>query len=290
MSWTWYADVGNCTLHAAAWTAEGWSAAGRLAVDLVGTPAGNEQMLGWLHAAGLEPTDCAAAVLCISSPARREQMLSYVGQHLGCPVAIAREDFPVLVATNYYEPEQIGVDRLLNALAAREKVGAPCVVVDFGSCLTCDAVDAQGVLVGGAIAPGLPVVRAGLAQVVPHIAASLHLEVGAGLKDVGAGLALPNGPAGAASSAPTTAAQRGSLPLGRSTEEGLTLGLVASLAGSADWLIAQMRRALNAQAPVIATGGDAVVIALSCHTEMVVDEMLTLDGLRRAYEQAAGQI
>ena len=90
------------------------------------------------------------------------------------------------------------------------KIGRPCVVVDCGSCLTCDAISAQGALTAGAIAPGLPVIRAGLRSAVPHLQTSLDEA--------------------------TQLLGHGELPTGRSTAEGLVLGIVQALAATAEGL------------------------------------------------------
>jgi len=73
MSWVWYADVGNCTMHAAAWAGSQWQAPVRVSVDLLGSTAGDEALLTAWHEAGLKIADCEKAVLCLSSPARRGQ-------------------------------------------------------------------------------------------------------------------------------------------------------------------------------------------------------------------------
>jgi len=261
MSWVWYADVGNCTMHAAAWAGSQWQAPVRVSVDLLGSTAGDEALLTAWHEAGLKIADCEKAVLCISSPARRGLVEQFAVNRLETDVAVAGEDFPVEVTTDYYDPAQIGVDRLLNALAAIQNVGKPYVVVDFGSCVTCDAITQQGVLTAGAIAPGLPTMQEGLISSIPHLRDAVHdaLE------------------------------QPGSaVPAGRSTAEGLSLGIIQGLAGTADRLIRIMQDRLSVNAPVIATGGDAATIAPHCQTEMTTDEMLTLNGLRLAYEASQG--
>ena len=260
MSWTWYADVGNCTMHSAAWAEGRWHAQSRIPVDLLEDGAWQAALLSAGEDAGLSSSDCEQAVVCVSSPNARSTVADFVARRLRVESVVAGEDFAVDVATDYHDPTQIGTDRLLNALAAIQKVGKPCVVVDFGSCVTCDAITAKGVLTAGAIAPGLPVVRAGLAHAVPHLAR--------GQQDAMQLLG------------------DGSLPAGRSTAEGLALGIVAATAGSADRLIELMRRRLDAQAPAVATGGDAELFAPHCQVQMTIDRMLTLDGLRLAYESA----
>ncbi len=261
MSWVWYADVGNCTVHWGGWTEREWQACGRLAADLLGSQQGNELLLTALQEAHLKVADCQKAVLCISSPARRSHAEQFAVNQLETDVAVAGDDFPVEVATDYYDPTQIGTDRLLNALAATHKVGKPCVVVDFGSCLTCDAVTREGVLTAGAIAPALPIMQQGLISSIPHLGDAVQEA-----------LEQP----GSAS------------PAGRSTAEGLSLGLIQGLAGMADRLITIMQQRLDSVAKIIATGGDAATIARHCQTEMTTDEMLTLDGLRLAHEASQG--
>jgi len=263
MSWSWYADVGNCTVHWAAWAQDRWQGSGRLAVDLLERPDWQGTLLAALEDVGLEAADCEQAVLCVSSPRQQANIEQFARQSLGSSSLVARADFPVEVATDYYDPAQIGADRLLNVLGAMVKVGKPCVVIDFGSCVTCDAVTAEGVLTAGAIAAGLPVVQAGLHSAVPHLSKQLNEAV--------------------------QLVRSASVPAGRATAEGLALGILAGIAGTADRLIEIMRHRLRAPAPVVATGGDAELFAAHCAVAMVTDEMLTLDGLRLAYERAIGQ-
>ncbi len=257
MSWVWYADVGNCTVHWGAWADEQWLASGRIAADLLGSQQANDLLLTTLEEAGLKATDCQKAVLCISSPPQRDAAKQFAANQLAASAAVAGDDFPVEVNTDYHDPAQIGTDRLLNALAATQKVGGPCVVADFGSCLTCEAITADGMLTAGAIAPGLSIMSKALTDAIPHLQYAVQEA-----------LEQPN-------SAP---------PTGRSTTEGLALGLIQGLAGMADRLINIMQQRLDSVAEIIATGGDAATIVPHCQTKMTIDEMLTLNGLRLAYE------
>ncbi len=261
MSWVWYADVGNCTLHAAAWTGSEWQAPVRVSVNLVGCAEGDDLLLTALQEAGLNTADCEKAVLYVSSPPRRSQAEQFAVNQLETDVAVAGDDFPVEVETDYHDPTQIGTDRLLNALAAIHKIGKPCVVVDFGSCLTCDAITRQGVLTAGAIAAGRPVMLSGLRALVPH----LYTSIEDAMNMCGVNV----------------------LPPGHSTDQGLTLGIVGGLAGSADRLISIMRRKVGRRASIVATGGDMHLIMPHCEARMIADDMLTLDGLRLAYEAFA---
>ncbi len=259
MKWIWYADLGNCTLHWGGWAENSWRASGRVSTKHLQGPDGLQIIKEELARSGLVASDCQQAVLCATAPATKTSIERWVAQILMTATAVLGTDFQAGIPTEYYHPGQVGQDRLANARGAIERCGAPVVVVDFGSCLTCDAISAEGVFVGGAIAPGLPGCRKAIVS-IGHLAEPLEEAL----------------------------AQQGLAPLrpGRSTSECLSLGIYYGLAGSAERLVAIMRQHLAADAPVIATGGDARTIIPLCQTQMSVEPMLTLDGLRLAYERS----
>lgn len=258
MKWTWYADLGNYTLHWAAWT-NAWRASGRVSVEVLGTPKVAATIKEELIQADLALDNCQQTVVCISAPSKRKFVEELAREVLHGAVKVLGSDFQADIPTEYYDPAQVGQDRLVNALAAVQTYGAPVVVVDFGSCLTVDAVSEEGVFVGGAIAPGLPGYHSGITSVA-HLTAALEQA-----------LESRNIPA--------------EQP-GRSTADCLALGVHYGLAGSADRLVAVMHQHVGTDAPVIATGGDATRLAPLCQTEMTIEPMLTLNGLRLAHERS----
>ena len=260
MKWIWYADWGNWTLHWGAWAEHQWHTAQRVSVRELDTPDGKPVIAQQLAASGLSSDGCQQAVVCVSAPAKTAAAVELAQTLLDTNIQIMGRDFLADLPTEYYDPTQIGQDRLANALAAMEMEGCPVVVLDFGSCLTCDAVSADGVFLGGAIAPGLPASRGGIADLAPHL--RIEAERTGVAKD-------------------TVIVQPG-----RTTTECLSLGLHYGLAGAADRLVAVMREYLADEAPVVATGGDAPEIAPLCQTAMSVEVMLTLDGLRLAYSHS----
>lgn len=261
MKWIWYADLGNCTLHWGAWAEDTWRTSDRVSIERLKAPGGLQIINEDLAGSGLAPRNCQQAVLCVSAPATRTLVERWVRETLETDTAVLGTDFQAGILTEYYDPAQVGQDRLANARGAIARCGTPVVVVDFGSCLTCDAITADGVFVGGAIAPGLPGYRKALASIG-------HLQ-----EPLAEALTAPDPP-------PQSP--------GRSASECLSVGIYYGLAGSADRLIAIMRRHLAADAPVIATGGDAPTIAPLCQTQMSIEPMLTLDGLRLVYEHNNG--
>jgi type III pantothenate kinase len=168
-------------------------------------------------------------------------------------------DLPLLVENRYEDPAEVGRDRLVNAAAGHVLAGGAAVVVDLGSAVTADAVDADGAFLGGAIAPGLPAFRAGLRAAAPALPPIPEGEP-------------PNG-------------------IPRSTADALRAGAVRGLAGLADRLVADARAGLvtgEEPAPALLTGGDAALVSRHMSTRTRLCPDLTLRGVailrRRAKE------
>jgi type III pantothenate kinase len=239
-----FVSIGNTTLHWAAERDGEWSANGRVAWGSVDDGA----LVTPLAATGSDGPE--AIVACVSSPAR----LSAFEAAAPGPVWVIRRDFDGGIPAAYRDPREIGADRMASATAAARLHGSPSVVVSAGTCLTCEAISAEGKLIGGAIAPGLPAYRAGLAQVTPHLPRDFVLSA--------------DGP----------------LSPGQTTRGNLALGISLSLAGAADRLAAAMREAVGADARLLLTGGDAKLIARFSALDWTVVPLLTLEGLRIIYD------
>jgi type III pantothenate kinase len=147
------------------------------------------------------------------------------------------------------DPREVGPDRIANAVAARERYGAPAIVVDFGTSTNFDVVSAAGEYAGGVLAPGI------------EISMDALFARAARLTKV-----------------PFEAPER---VIGRTTTSALQSGLVFGFAGQVDAIVDRIRDELEApDAPVIATGGLAELIAPHTRTIGHVDPHLTLEGLR----------
>jgi type III pantothenate kinase len=153
------------------------------------------------------------------------------------------------IQLHYDDPREVGPDRIMNAVAAKEKYGAPAVVVDFGTSTNFDVVSPAGDYVGGVLAPGVEV--------------SMDALFARAARLVKVDFVQP----------PTV--------IGRTTATALQSGLVYGFAGQVDGIADAIRGELAApDAPVIATGGLADLIAPHSRTIGRVDPFLTLDGLR----------
>ena len=156
---------------------------------------------------------------------------------------------PVLVDN----PAELGADRLVNAIAAFERYGGPCIIVDFGTATTFDVVSAKGEYMGGAIAPGLGI----SADALFSRAARL------GRIDI----------------------RRPAKVIGTNTVTHLQSGLYYGYIGLVDGILERMIAELGAQPRVIATGGLARQISTDSRFIDEIDDMLTLDGLRILFER-----
>jgi len=161
------------------------------------------------------------------------------------------------VGIDYPKPNSIGPDRLANAVAARQRFGSPVVVVDFGTAVTFDVVNACGDYVGGIIAPGLAAMTDYLHEktaLLPKIKIRETRSV-----------------------------------IGKSTETAMLVGAVQGYRGLVRELIGELKRELRAKnLPVIATGGYARLIAAKLPEISAVMPDLTLEGLRLVWAKLAG--
>lgn len=166
-----------------------------------------------------------------------------------------RTGVPVLMDN----PKEVGSDRVLNALAAVHLYGGPCVVVDFGTATTFDAVSAKGEYVGGAIAPGI------------EISVDALGERGAQLHTVE--LMRPRG------------------VIGKNTVEAMQSGIIYGFAGQVDGMVDRIIDELTDDpdaVTVVATGGLAPLVVADARSIDVHEPWLTLVGLRLVFERNVG--
>jgi type III pantothenate kinase len=202
---------------------------------------------------GLGFDDVSAICLSSAVPLLVRSYQELAERHIGAPLLVlgpgTRTGIPVL----YDDPREVGPDRIANAVAARERYGAPCIVVDFGTSTNFDAVSAQGEYVGGVLAPGIEVSMDALFARAARLTKVDFVE-------------------------PETV-------IGKTTVSALQSGLVYGFAGQVDGIVERIRAELGDTAPVIATGGLAELIAPHSRTIEKVDPLLTLDGLRLVWDR-----
>lgn len=192
-----------------------------------------------------------AAVLCSVVPrltgAWRRALERFTGV---APVEAGPATAPLRI--RYADPATLGPDRIANAIAARERHGAPAIVVDLGTATNFDCVSAEGEFVGGAIAPGIGLSAEALAARAARL--------------------------------PRVTLEAPERALATDTTSALRVGLVWGAAALVDGLVRRLAHEMGGRPRVIGTGGFARWLAPECETMDVVDEDLTLHGLRILWE------
>jgi type III pantothenate kinase len=156
------------------------------------------------------------------------------------------------IAIRMDNPHELGADRLVNAVAAFDRFGGPCAVVDFGTAITFDAISGQGEYLGGVIGPG---VRVSMEALTERAARLPKVE-----------LAEPAG------------------VIGKTTQASMQSGMIYGFAGAIDSIARRLIVELGEDTSFIATGGGAEVIVPYCEMVDEIDDLLTLTGLRLIWE------
>jgi type III pantothenate kinase len=188
--------------------------------------------------------------VCLSStvPALVREYEGFAERWAKAPILVVGPGVRTGIPVKHDAPREIGPDRLVNAVAAKERYGAPCIVVDFGTSTNFDVVSPEGEYVGGVLAPGIEV---SMEALIARAARLLKVD-------------FVEPPAA----------------IGKTTATALQSGVVYGFAGQVDGIVAAIREELGVEAQVVATGGLAALIAPHSRTIGHIDQMLTLEGLR----------
>ncbi len=186
-------------------------------------------------------------------PQLRPEYTAMGTQYLDADVKMVGPGLKTGMPIRYDNPHEIGPDRLVNAVAGYDKVGGPCVVVDFGTAVTYDVVSAAGEYLGGIIFPGVEIAMEALTE---RAAALPKIELG------------------------TPRAL-----IGKTTIDAIRSGTVYGYAGMVDSILARLREELGNDMRAIATGGLAGAIVPFCDGIDDVDDLLTLTGLKLIWER-----
>ena len=193
--------------------------------------------------------------ICLSSsvPSLVRSYEDFADRWAGARIVVIGPGARTGIPIRYDDPREVGPDRIANAVASLERYGAPSIVVDFGTSTNFDVVSTEGEYVGGVLAPGIEI---SMDALFARAARLFRIDF----------------------TAPSTV-------IGKTTASGLQSGLVYGFTGQVDEIVTRIRAELGAEAPAIATGGLAELIAPHAKTIERVDPLLTLEGLRILWDR-----
>lgn len=203
--------------------------------------------------ARMNPDNIEAIVIASVVPALNPTLTRIAEEYFKLTPVFVDHTTPTGLKILYDSPAELGADRIVDAVAAVEKYGAPCIVVDFGTATTFNAINGAGEFLGGAISPGLMTCSEALFA--------------------------------RAAKLPRVKLERPAKVIGASTTAAMQSGIYYGYAGLVDGVLEKMIAEMGETPRVIATGGLANAIALASRYIELCDDTLTLEGLRLVYER-----
>ena len=205
---------------------------------------------------GMDMHDLTASIVSSTVPQLGPEWSAMANRYLSHEMLVVGPGIRSGMALRYDNPREIGADRLVNAVAAYDRIGGACIVVDFGTATTFDYVSPRGEYVGGVIVPGIGI---SLDALYTRTAKLKPVEL-----------------------------VRPPRVVGRNTVHAIQSGVIHGYTALVDGVVEKIRAENDGEARTLATGGLAGLIAPASSTIEAVDEFLTLDGLRLVYGRHMG--
>ena len=200
--------------------------------------------------------DIRGVVVCSVVPALTAALCEMAERLMGVTPVVVGPELDLGITIDYFDPKEVGPDRLANAVGVGEIVNGPAIVVDFGTATTFDAITGEGHYLGGAIAPGVITSAENLFRrgaLLPRVALDPPPNV-----------------------------------MGKTTAEAMRSGIIFGAVGQVDEIVGRMIVEWGERPKVIATGGLAGTIAAFSKTIEAVEPDLTLMGLAAIHKRVAG--
>jgi len=210
------------------------------------------------YAGGIPIKSLNSTIISCVVPPMRNILTSFCEKYLHHAPQWVSAQMDVGMPILYSNPNEVGADRIVNAVAGYEKYRCALVIIDFGTATTFDCISKDGAYLGGSISPGIGIAAEALFQKASKLP---RVEI---------------------FSRPATA-------IGKDTIGSMQAGIIFGYAGLVDGLVRRILPEMDAGAMVLATGGLAPLMAGVCETIGQVEPSLTLEGLRIIHERLSGK-
>jgi len=253
-------DTGNSNIKIAIYDGDKRIQYARLATDLRKTSDEyGLQVDGIFQYAGLSRKDVNGVIISSVVPSLNYTLQSMCHTFFNLDPLFVGPGIKTGMPIRYDNPKEVGSDRITTAVAAMEKYGGPCIVIDFGTATTFGAVSAKGEFLGGAIMAGLKISLESLVTQTSKL--------------------------------PTIELKKPAKVIGKNTVENMQSGLINGYIGAVERLVRKMSQEMEEEnVKVIATGGMARMVAEdSPHIIDHIDPYLAMDGLKIIYQRNQGE-
>jgi type III pantothenate kinase len=204
---------------------------------------------------GVDPKDIKAAAISSVVPSSVPILNAFCEKYIHVtPLWIKPNSVKKLMPILYNNPNEVGADRIVNAVAAYHKYKTALIIIDFGTATTFDVISKKGEYLGGAIVPGVMISSEALFQKASRLA---RVEIFEAPEKV----------------------------IGKDTIESIQSGIIYGNAAMVDGMVQRMSKEMNSSPKVLATGGLAPLIFKVSNTIEKVEQSLTLEGLKLIYNQ-----
>ncbi len=246
-------DVGNTNMVVGVYDNQNLLTHWRIRTDTLRTSDEYGMTLySFFHYHGISMKSVNAVVISSVVPSLMMELEWMSQRYFSCKPLVVGPGIKTGLAIKYDNPREVGADRVVNAVAAFKKYGGPLIIVDFGTATTFCVVNEAGEYLGGAIAPGIKISTDALvnrASKLPRVELTIPKSV-----------------------------------IGKNTVMSMQVGIMYGFVGQVEGIINRMKKEIDGVPKVIATGGLATTIARETTTIDIIDELLTLEGLRMIYE------